>query len=442
MAGFQVRDPVHGFIKYDDWERDVINHPAFQRLRRIRQLALADFVYPGAAHTRFEHALGTMYVATKMYDAIVSRQRHYLESERGYDQAGLERDRRVVRFAALLHDVGHSPFSHSSERLFPSSEEDKRQYQHEDYSSSIIRTVLKSTIEDHSGNGNYGITADDVAELITGETNPSRISQGSVRRLLWRPIITSQLDADRADYLLRDSLHAGVSYGQYDLNRILATVTLGLGSEGDPAVAIEEGGWHAAEGLIIARYMMFTQVYFHHVRQALDHHIEEALAHLLNKNSRSAKNGTFPVPTTDETLSEYLQWDDWKVLGEVATGNCGEHGERIKKRRHDRCVWRTGEVPSDVELQELEDNKLLLKDLVTFVSDASKSWYHLGGQQDLLIVPNNSGCLENGKPLSSYSNVVKNLSPARQRGIFVKLEDRQKAQEILQKVTECREEGI
>ena len=174
MAIFQVRDPVHGFIEYDDWEREVINHPAFQRLRRIRQLALADFVYPGATHTRFEHGLGTLHVATKMYDAIVAKQKHYLESQRGYDQAGLERDRRVVRFAALLHDIGHSPFSHSSENLFPFNEKDNRQYQHEDYSASIIRTILKDTIEGHYGNANYGITADDVADLITGETNTTR----------------------------------------------------------------------------------------------------------------------------------------------------------------------------------------------------------------------------------------------------------------------------
>ena len=196
---------------------------------------------------------------------MVARQKHYLESQRGYDQAGLERDRRVVRFAALLHDIGHSPFSHSSENLFPFNKGDNRQYQHEDYSASIIRTILKETIEGHSGNANYGITADDVADLITGEADPARMPQGSVRRLLWRPIVTSQLDADRADYLLRDSLHAGVSYGRYDLDRggwhatlaltdafsfsaqysglpvpILATVTLGLGNEGDASIAVEE----------------------------------------------------------------------------------------------------------------------------------------------------------------------------------------------------------
>ena len=433
MAIFQVRDPVHGFIEYDDWEREVINHPAFQRLRRIRQLALADFVYPGASHSRFEHALGTMHVATKMYDAIVARQKHYLESQRGYDQAGLERDRRVVRFAALLHDIGHSPFSHSSENLFPFNEEDNRQYQHEDYSASIIRTILKETIESHSGNSNYGITADDVADLITGETDTARMPQGSVRRLLWRPIVTSQLDADRADYLLRDSLHAGVSYGRYDLDRILATITLGLGNEGDPSVAIEVGGWHAAEALIIARYLMFTQVYFHRVRQALDHHIEGVLSYLLRNDTTQTGDGVFPSPFPAETLREYLDWDDWKVFGEIAAGNGGEHGKCIKERKHYRCIRSTSEVPTEEEIQELDKYRLALGELVAFVGNASKSWYSLGGQQDMLIVPDGSYEPVGGAPLSHYSSVVRNLTPSRQQGIFVKLEDRLKAEEILSK---------
>ena len=430
MANFQVRDPVHGFIEYDDWEREVINHPVFQRLRRIRQLALADFVYPGATHTRFEHALGTMHVATRMYDAIVTRQRPYLMSERGYDQAGLDRDRRVVRFAALLHDIGHSPFSHSSENLFPYNQDNDRLYQHEDYSANIIRIILKDTLEGHSGNANYDIKADDIADLIEGVTDPSRISQASGRRLLWRPIVTSQLDADRADYLLRDSLHAGVSYGRYDLDRILATVTLGLGNEDDPVIAVEEGGWHAAEGLIIARYMMFTQVYFHKVRQALDHHIEGALAHLLNRENQEEEEGVFPLPNSTETLKEYLDWDDWKVLGEITSGNCGEHGECIKNRIHYRQICYTEEVPSDDELRIFEEQKSRLGDLVAFVSDASKSWYSLGGQ-DLLIVPNDSQSPAHGAPLSYYSNVVKNLTSSSQQSLYVRLNDREEAERIV-----------
>ena len=140
VAEFSTRDPVHAFIVYSEWEREVINHPAFQRFRRIRQLGLTEFIYPGATHTRFEHALGTMHVATKMFDAIVRKQKPYLINDRLYEEAGLQRDRQIVRFAALLHDIGHSPFSHSGETLFPVDKDG--QFRHEDYSAGIIRKVL------------------------------------------------------------------------------------------------------------------------------------------------------------------------------------------------------------------------------------------------------------------------------------------------------------
>ena len=118
MAGpFEIRDPIHGFIELDDWERDIVNDPVFQRLRRIRQLGLTDMVYPGATHSRFEHSLGVMHIATRMFDAIVSRRRDFLEATYNYDDVGLARDRRILRLAALLHDVGHAPFSSRCRRL-------------------------------------------------------------------------------------------------------------------------------------------------------------------------------------------------------------------------------------------------------------------------------------------------------------------------------------
>src|SRR5882757_6610120 len=115
---YELRCPVHGFIPFSDWEREIIAQPAFQRLRRIRQLAWTDQVYPGAMHTRFEHSLGVMHVASRLYDAIVNRSQDVLESELTYNADGLRKDRILVRLAALLHDVGHCPFSHAAETLF------------------------------------------------------------------------------------------------------------------------------------------------------------------------------------------------------------------------------------------------------------------------------------------------------------------------------------
>src|SRR6266581_6344381 len=108
---YEIRCPVHGFITLNDWEWEIISQPAFQRLRRIRQLGWTDQVYPGAMHTRFEHALGVMHVATQLYDAIIKRSEKVLREELTYTEEGFWRDRKLVRLAALLHDVGHTPFS-------------------------------------------------------------------------------------------------------------------------------------------------------------------------------------------------------------------------------------------------------------------------------------------------------------------------------------------
>ena len=115
----EIRCPIHGFIGLNEWEKRIVDHKVFQRLRRIRQLAWTDHVYPSAMHTRFEHSLGVMHVATLLYDSIVAHSSQMLKSAYEYTDLGLSRDRQKVRLAALLHDIGHSPFSHGSEDLFP-----------------------------------------------------------------------------------------------------------------------------------------------------------------------------------------------------------------------------------------------------------------------------------------------------------------------------------
>lgn len=159
---YEIRCPVHGFIPIDDWEREIINHRVFQRLRRIGQLAWTDQVYPGAMHTRFEHSLGVMHVADMLYASIVKRSREVLRAELTYTEEGFGRDRKLVRLAALLHDVGHTPFSHGSEDLFPGLGDGRRRYKHEHYSAAIIRTLLRDVIENHPLNQNCGLNADNI----------------------------------------------------------------------------------------------------------------------------------------------------------------------------------------------------------------------------------------------------------------------------------------
>ena len=129
---YEIRCPIHGFINLTEWEWDIINHEVFQRLRRIRQLAWTDMVYPAAMHTRFEHSLGVMATATRMFDEIWYRQGDVLR-DLNFTEGAKDRHRTIVRLAALLHDVGHSPFSHAGEGLMPTNPTTKKPYNHEQY---------------------------------------------------------------------------------------------------------------------------------------------------------------------------------------------------------------------------------------------------------------------------------------------------------------------
>lgn len=418
---YEFRCPVYGFITLSDWEREIISQPAFQRLRRIRQLAWTDYVYPGAMHTRFEHSLGVMHMATMLYDGIVNRSRELLERELRYNSAGFERYRALVRLAALLHDVGHSPFSHAGEEVFPlvSGTAGAERYKHEDYSAAIVRRYFSDVIDNHPANTNYGFKANDVAALLEG-------SEEATGPLFWRDLVTSQMDADRMDYLLRDSHHAGVDYGRYDWRRIVQTVeALPASEEGGPRLGVSEGGWHAAEGLILARYFMFTQVYFHKTRVAYDHHLQAALKEML-------PDGHFPPPL-DETLDDYLEWDDWRVLGLLKDGRGGEHGKHITDRDHYREVVRTLEVPNSDEWVKLDRWRHVLGDLLAAEISAEKSWYKVG-QPDIRIYTESP--TREAIPLSKFSSVARSVEPIRQIRLYVRSEDRDAAIDRLKRSEE------
>lgn len=409
---YEIRCPIHGFVALNDWEKQIVSQPAFQRLRRIRQLAWTDQVYPGAMHARFEHSLGVMHTATLLYDSIARNAGNVLRDELGYDDAGFRRNRQLVRLAALLHDVGHSPFSHASEELFPDQESGDGKYSHEQYSAAIIRGPLRQAVEEHVLNqGNYGFTAEDVAALIEG-------SAGAKQGIFWRDLITGQMDADRMDYLLRDSYHAGVQYGRFDLLRLVSTVTAIPGvDDGPPRLGIEGGGWHAAEALVLARYFMFTQVYFHKTRVAYDVHLREALKEIL-------PGGQFPKPTPTDLYS-FLQWDDWRVLGLLAEGKGGEHGARLCKRDHYRMVFRTNEIQTDADRRRLARVRDALGDLAEAEMPAGKSWYK---QDDTdIAVYEDRDSNRKVAPLSEYSNVARHLGKNDQILIFCSPENRREA---------------
>jgi HD superfamily phosphohydrolase len=411
---YESRDPVHGFVTFSAWERDIINHEVFQRLRRIRQLAWTEMVYPGAVHTRFEHSLGVMHTATRMFRQLADNSARLLGDLGISKDTGLDRDLQMVRLAALLHDVGHSPFSHAGEDLMPLDPATSKPFKHEQYSAALIRTLLRDVIDDHPGNQSFDIRADDVADLIEGST---RLKQ---RRLFWRQLITSQLDADRADYLLRDSHHLGVNYGRYDLERVIVTLTAVRDPQtDDPILAIREGGWHAAEALVWARYQMFTQVYFHKTRVAYDHHVARTMSHILASTAPDqggSAEGRFPPPTDEASLRQYLAWTDWRVLGLLESGAGGEHGEILRRRRHYRRVYETPEVPDEGDVDTLERVTEALGELLVHVGRPETSWYKNIGE---IQIEQSTGEGPATKPLSSFSRPIRLLGKLNRQYLYV-----------------------
>jgi len=219
------------------------------------------------------------------------------------------------------------------------------------------------------------------------------------------------------DYLLRDALHTGARSGSFDLDRIVSTIVAIPPTEGRvPRLGISEGGVHAAESLVLARYFMFTQVYFHRTRIAYDHHLQEALKQLL-------PNGSFPSPSkkdgsaNEEGIDEYLKWDDWRVQCELREGRGKEHGDRLLSRDHFREVFHTVESPNRDDIEEYERVKEALDELVVHEAIAGKKWYKMEDSDVPVLSEGQSN--RHVKPLSHHSTLVASLKSIAQRRLFV-----------------------
>jgi HD superfamily phosphohydrolase len=439
---------VHGFIGMTQLELEVVNHSVFQRLRRIKQLAWTDYVYPGASHSRFEHSLGVMHLVSRLYEAVVETSGNTLKEWFGYEDPGLKRDWQLVRLAALLHDVGHAPFSHAAEGLLPMKEPEDyslfqgmaspgERYAHEDYSVAIIETVLKDLIETHPSNRrNYKITTDEITALISKRA-PKRGS------LFWKDIISGQLDADRMDYLLRDSLHAGVSYGRFDLDRIVSSVCAVRRPQeesSEPKIAIKRGGMYAAEALIMARYWMHKQVYFHKTRLSCDHHLKQALGHILADDAGDlSENVYFPRPDSPEELDKFLKWDDYRVMGLLAAGKGGEHGQRLMTRDHYRLVCELAESDDTVADMDasIKKNDAIVQELqpmVKYVAKPKPLWYKTNRASELVLV-DNDGKTEIGI-LSGHSPIVKSINVGYLRFVYADKSDAPEARAKFKAIVE------
>lgn len=283
------RDPVHDYIHIrHQIILDLIDTKEFQRLRRIKQLGTSQYTFHGAEHSRFSHSLGVYELARKICDRFL----------RNFPEEWDDSERLVTLCAALLHDIGHGPFSHTFEKIFDTD--------HEQFTIDIIlddstevNAILRRVAPDFPN---------EVASVITKEYPNPQVVQ----------LISSQIDADRMDYLQRDAYFTGVTYGNFDLARILRVIR--PYKEG---IAFQYQGMHAVEDYVVRRYQMYMQVYFHPVSRGM----EVTLDRLLTRAKDLYVEGALPLAVdllepffeNDYDVNDYLRLDDNVLTAIIST---------------------------------------------------------------------------------------------------------------------------
>lgn len=326
----EIKDPVHGYVYITEEEKAVIDSYPFQRLHRLRQLAGAEYVYPGANHTRFEHSIGVMYLAGRI-----------VENPR-ISQLVSEDEVANVRIAGLLHDVGHGPFSHVFEQLL----EKELDRTHEDITTWIIKnSELKEVLK------NIGCKPDDISRLAVGNLHRPH-------KAFLDQIISSAVDADKQDFIVRDTHHTGAEYGFIDIFRLIHTLDVMQGN-----LAVDVGALSALESLIIARIESFKSIYFHRVGRAAQ--IMLALA--------MEKANTELGLTKFKTPEEYLAMDDyaaWTMLR-----NCRKSRSIIKdleRRKLLKCAYERTFYEKDTVVSSIFGRETNRKQLQVEIAKAAK----------------------------------------------------------------------
>ena len=325
----EIRDPIHGFIKLSEQEKDLIDTEVFQRLRRIRQLAMTFLVYPGAKHTRFDHSIGVMHIAGR-----ICKRLQELNPSRVSDK-NVDR----VRLAALLHDVGHGPFSHVSEHLlkkYAPADADTGQVLekiHEKITVDIIqRDPQINEILKCKNDRNF------VIKMIEGQEAWD-----------WRcDVVSSELDADKMDYLLRDSYFTGVKYGEYDLEKVIESCLIDV-EETDHSVdvdkeetslAISSKAIYALEQLLLARYHMTQQVYWHRVSLISNEMIIRGISLAIdNGNEKMKQLYQYDEKNKDEFIKNYLKYHDEKLI-ELLRSCSQQKAHEIFNRLYERRLFK------------------------------------------------------------------------------------------------------
>ena len=338
----RIRDPVHGLIVFggrdghgNETDRiawRLLDTKEFQRLRRIRQLGFADLVYPGATHTRFAHSIGVYHVARRLVDVIARRQGARHDPERA----------RVALLAALLHDVGHGPFSHAFESAAGALGLTKR---HEDWSAEIVQgdTEVNRVLREEDRQ-----LPDQVGALLKEESSKD----------IYAAVVSSQFDADRIDYIQRDRMMTGVQFGHVDIDWLLDCLEVGSVTIGRsdyvpmPCLYLDAKGLAIAEEYLEARFRLYWTVYMHKTTRSA----EKMLEALLKDATASLRGGGLarrePVlrylTSEKPELDAYLRLDDAAVWGALEEYADCQHRRvtELARRLRDRNLYKCLEIGS------------------------------------------------------------------------------------------------
>lgn len=373
-----IRDSVYGDISLNQLEVNVMDQNEFQRLRRIKQLGLISLIYPGANHSRFEHSVGTMFLASKLAEQLE------LDSE----------DKELVRISALLHDIGHGPFSHVSEGVLS--------FPHEQLTEHVIKSSSITPILEEK------FDIKEIIKIIHGEGYLG-------------PIVSGELDVDRMDYLLRDSHYTGVAYGIIDFERIISNLRL------DKTLYLDIKGVQAAEGALVSRYFMYPSVYQHHTTRIANSMFRRMLSKVIGSGAINEK--------------EMYKYDDADIT--VICRNTEGYVQDIMNRIDNRDFFKRAKT---IRLNTFKNPEKIYKITSDELRKAEKEIAEDYGMDKDYIIINiaeyprfdemKTQVSLDGKlyPLTEISNIVGALSKARFNipdiNLYVPKEDRDKFERI------------
>lgn len=368
-----IRDPIHDYIELDDLALALIETPQVQRLRRIRQLGFSNLVYPGANHTRFEHSLGVYHLAKHLVKQVDEQQRNELLA------------------AALLHDIGHGPFSHATEDLIMRY----TRKSHEDIEDFLRKGEISDILKD------YSLSPSVIAAHIRGDTDPGQI-------------IHSEIDVDRMDYLVRDAHYTGVAFGLIDHVRLIHELKFN-----ENRLVLNIGGLQAAESLLVSRFLMHPTVYFHHVSRIAESMCENAAQYMIDGG-------------LDPKL--FRRMDDCTFMMEMkdSGGYASEIAERLENRRLFKRALYTDFDSVNIEVIKLRKNKKRIENEIAQRAGIDPGYVLVDIPEKPDIAEMKAQVMVNGKMISidKASNLVASLEKAQldnwRLGVFTPLEFREK----------------